>query len=107
MLKVPDKRARNLLDLADHIETVDPDDFNMKSWQTCICGQYLRTKGITYVSADAWEGVAVDLGLTQKQAGELFAPYANGDGADKALIMEHTPKQAAERIRKFAFALVD
>lgn len=103
MLKVPDKRARNLLDLANLIEDVSPDEFDMRSWQTCICGHYLRAKGHSYIASDDWEKAAAHLGITVEKAAELFAP--NGPADEKAMIMVHTPRQAAERIRRFAFAL--
>lgn len=106
MLKVPDRRARNLLDLANLIEGLDPDDFNMKIWDDCICGHYLKSKGC--YRSDMWQYAAQLLGLSTKQAFMLFRVGNDSPGSvEHDLIMLDTPRQAAERIRKFAFTLVD
>src|SRR5512134_1468918 len=38
MLKVPDQITRNRLMLADHLELMDPEDFDMKQYTHCIAG---------------------------------------------------------------------
>lgn len=101
MLKVPDRRARNLLDLATYVESIDPLEFSMKSWECCICGHYLKDKGISD-PANNWKKAADMLGIDEDAAVDLFQPNCADEN-----ILNQGPKQAAERIRRFAFAMLD
>lgn len=102
MLKAPSRPARNLLDLADLIETIKPEMFDMRHWCSCACGHYMRSHQRQDVGN--WRKAAEMLGIPEDMARVLFCCDSS---PKEAWAMLDNPKQAAERIRKFAFSLVD
>jgi hypothetical protein len=70
MLKVLDGKTKKLLDLADYIEMLDDDDFDMSSWSKCIAGHACRRIGS---EAGMSQGVRA-LGITDAEGLKLFTP---------------------------------
>ena len=101
MLRPPSRPARNLLDLANLIEDVDPSAFDMRHWCACICGHYMRSIGRE--DHGNYQKASELLGISDEMGRELFGC----DSPKEAYVMLHRPREAAERIRSFAFALVD
>jgi hypothetical protein len=102
MLQVVDQRTQRLLQLADHIEDLDDDEFNMRDWCKCIAGHCVKYYGpperafmasqeprIMYEAADI-------LGLNEREMIELFTPGLVSDGDLP------TPKEAAQTLRELA-----
>jgi hypothetical protein len=82
MLKVLDKITLNRLHVAEHLQNMDPNSFDMARGCYCIGGQTLVALGIPmrYRYAHQWEDISVlaaeALGLTDRQAHDLFCPEA-------------------------------
>ena len=75
MLKKLETHTKDLLELADFLENLDPDRFSMSSWGSydeprCICGWYLHNKA--YFDKADWPKAGEMLGLTRDQAHDLF-----------------------------------
>ena len=93
MLQRPDVGTERLLELADFIEGLESDRFNMRDWgrweePRCICGWY----GQLHCRFDKmdWKGVANELGISHEVANSLFHNEQSG------------PKGAARTLRHLA-----
>jgi len=87
MLHVPDIHTKRLLDLADFIENLEPEQFSMRQWgqhsePRCICGWLLHNDG--YHRMDDWVHAAAYLGLDDVTASRLFSPDNDWDPHDAA-----------------------
>jgi hypothetical protein len=90
MLQIPDVHTKRLLDLADFLENLEPEQFSMRQWgqhsePRCICGWLLHNEG--YHRMDDWAHAAAYLGLDDFTACKLFAPENewSNDRAARAL----------------------
>jgi hypothetical protein len=99
MLRVMDKRTTALLELADFIESLAEDEFDMQSWCSCIAGHAVKREGdYGYGHVNEYRDLATKLlGLDEKTAAELFCPGTGGDVVDNK-----TRQQAARTLRYLA-----
>jgi hypothetical protein len=83
MLDRPPERTLRIMEFADHLETVDPADFNMLNWRQCIaghCKKYFQLAGEPAMATMKF------LGIDDTNTGLFVARIL-------------TPKQAAKEIR--------
>ena len=73
MLQKVSERSQKLLDLADYIEKLDDNDFDMTCWGKCICGHAVKREQGFVAGAGVRQGADV-LGISIQEATQLFAP---------------------------------
>ena len=75
MLYKPDVETKKMLDLADFIEKLEPDRFDMSKWgdfqePRCICGWLQHND--SHMDKDDWPEAGRRLGLEREMAHTLF-----------------------------------
>jgi hypothetical protein len=92
----------NRLALAEALATVDPNDFDMRRPDRCICGHALRLFGRRTPYWGGWESQqnagATLLGLSTEQARDLFVPAKRAKHSD----LYTDPRDAARVVRYLA-----
>ena len=102
MLQIPDKNTKEILALADFLDSLQFHQYDQKQYRSgdarCICGWQNERKGRI---ADQHADAAKDLGLTQEVAGQLFR---GGAGQKRTWIgvVGPGPKDAARALRHLA-----
>jgi hypothetical protein len=110
MLKVPDRKTKALLDLADFFETLDPALYDQSTYHNpwtgarCICGwQNARTDHAN----DDHDKACATLGLSPATAQALFSAKAGQKTVRRSWLFGNvtekpTPKEAAACLRHLA-----
>jgi hypothetical protein len=102
MLQKLDTAHLNRLALAEEMGKLDPNDFDMRRPDRCICGHALRLFGQAWALFGGWESQlrvgANLLGLSIDQARELFVPTNRAKTTD---LYTH-PLDAARVVRYLA-----
>jgi hypothetical protein len=103
MLRVPNKHMKALLDLADYMDRLDPGDYDQTAYSGCICGHCNKRAGR---QCNDHRSAAIELGLSQEQAQQLFAGCAGRHAEYDWFGMRHdvlpTPHDAAKCLRYIA-----
>ncbi len=93
MLQKPDVHTAEILELANFIDNLEPERFDMGTWGTveeprCICGWYQQLHG--HVNKSDWMGAGKALGLSEHTAHKLFH-YGTGSMNNKeaARVLRH------------------
>jgi hypothetical protein len=93
MLQKPDVHTAELLELANFIDDLEPERFDMGTFGTyeeprCICGWYQHNHG--HVNKSDWSAAGKALGLTDHVAHRLFH-YGTGsmDNKQAAKVLRH------------------
>jgi hypothetical protein len=101
MLRELTPQTKALLDLADFIDELDANDYDQRSFHSCICGWCNKRAGREMANTTA---AAAELGISNAVAAQLF----NGDAGRKRIswwrfgFEPPTNKDAARTLRYLA-----
>jgi hypothetical protein len=92
MLQKPDVHTAEILELADFIDGLEPEQFDMGTFGTleeprCICGWYQHIHG--HINKSDWTAVAGKLGLNDHMAHRLFHYGSGMDNKQAARVLRH------------------
>jgi hypothetical protein len=103
MLQKPNKETKALLDLADYFDRLSPDEYDQTKYDGCICGHCNRR---SFRANDDTSGAARELGLSDHQAGQLFAMNAGQRNQfsffGMVTVIKPSPHDAARCLRDLA-----